>query len=128
MRTMNIGICSTSEVPYPDFISEYIFDMNSDIESNGSFEDILDLQASLFVWNLRNNVLGAIRINIYTPVNAGVMLVSLLRAIYCTLFEVNIYHYNKDSDIWIPQNFQYVPEKNKDTLEVRPHTICDAYY
>lgn len=125
---MNIGICSTSEVPYPDFITEYIFDMNSVIDSDESFEDVLDLQASLFVWNLKNNVLGAIRINIYTPVNAGAMLVSLLRAIYCMPFEINIYHYDKDNNIWIPQNFQYVPEKDKDTLEVRPHTICDAYY
>lgn len=138
MRSLNIGLYKSKDTPYPDFISEYIFDIDSvNKESLEAYGSELSTQAFMFVAELRGKMLGALRLNIYVPENSEIMLVTILRAIYCTAYlEINIYHYikpeygfnNSDSNKWVSQNFQLVPEIDRDKMIVKPHSMNEAYY
>ena len=138
MRSLNIGLYKSQDTPYPEFISEYIFDIDSvNKESLETYGSELSTQAFMFATELKSKMLGALRLNIYVPEKSEIMLVTILRAIYCTAYlEVNIYHYIKpeygfsdnDSNRWVSQNFQLVPEIDRDKMIVRPHSMNEAYY
>lgn len=128
MRSLNIGLYSSENTSYPECIHEYIFEMRS-FDSFEEYDSDITTQAIEFKCSLSMRVLGAIRLNIYIPDNSGTILVKLLSVLYCTPFlEINIYHYDKDSNIWISQNFQFVQEIDWDTMVSKPHTVNDAYY
>lgn len=128
MRQLNIGLYSSENTSYPECIHEYIFKIRH-FNSFEEYDSDITNQAMEFKHSLRGRVLGAIRLNVYIPNNSEIALVKLLSILYCMPFlEINIYHYSKNDDKWISQNFQYVLEIDWNTMVSKPHTVNDAYY